>query len=222
MKKMKLFFLGICAAFASSAMAQVTLTADPTTDKAAGWTLSLQTPQEIAGWQMQIALPEGVTIPSSELKVGDATFTQYDVTLPARYGEKYKAVGTPTENGIFLFFIPVAESYTESDFQITGTEGEACKINLKASPSFRGPVNCVVTNLCAADKDGVSIQGTDAELSLNNPRGDVNSDIKVSIGDVEKVVQLILANEYDENGDLNNDNKHSVGDIEAIIQEILK
>ena len=59
---MKLFFLGICVAMAGTASAQVALTAADATDKAAGWTLSLQTPKEIAGWQMELQLPEGVTL----------------------------------------------------------------------------------------------------------------------------------------------------------------
>ena len=224
MKKMKLFFLGICAAMASTAMGQVTLTANDATDKAAGWTLSLQTPKEIAGWQMKIALPEGVTIPSSSLKVGDAEFTAYDVKLPARYGAKYKAVGTPTADGVFLFFIPVAETYTAEDFLITGTEGEACTINLKASKAFRGPVECQVTNLCAADATGSSLNlaGADTQLSLNNPKGDVTGDIKTNVSDAEAVIQLILSNSYDENADVHKDNKVNVSDIEDIITEIYK
>lgn len=224
MKKMKLFFLGICAAFASTASAQVTLTAADATDKAAGWTLSLQTPKEIAGWQMEIALPEGVTISSKQLVVGDATFTEYDgVKLPARYGAKYKAVGTPTENGVFLFFIPVAESYEASDFQITGTDGEACTITLKAD-SYEGAAAVTVTNIVAADAEGNStnLAAADANFTVNHPKGDASQDFKVNGGDIQTVINDVVSGTYNEYSDINNDTKVNGGDIQSVINVIIQ
>lgn len=220
MKKMKLFFLGICAAFASTAMAQVTLTAADATDKAAGWTLSLQTPKEIAGWQMEIALPEGVTISSKQLVVGDATFTEYDgVKLPARYGAKYKAVGTPTENGVFLFFIPVAESYEASDFQISGTDGEACTITLKTT-SYESAAAVTVKNIVASDAEGNStdLAAADANFTVNHPKGDATCDFKVDLNDILRVISDKKSGVYVATSDINNDNKLDLNDILAVIK----
>ena len=222
---MKLFFLGICAAMAGTASAQqVTLTAADATDKAAGWTLSLQTPKEIAGWQMELQLPEGVTLSSKELKVGDATFTEYDgVKLPARYGEKYKAVGTPTENGVFLFFIPVAETYTAADFQIEGTEGEACTITLNAT-SYEGAAAVKITNIVASDKDGNStdLAGADLEKAVNHPVGDASADFLVDGSDIQTLINYIVAGEYKESVDVVKDGAIDGSDIQKVINVILE
>ena len=222
---MKLLFLGIFAAMASSSMAQqVELTANDATDKAAGWTLSLQTPKEIAGWQMEITLPEGVTISSKQLTVGDATFTEYDgVKLPARYGAKYKAVGTPTEKGVFLFFIPVAETYTADDFKIEGVEGEACTITLNTT-SYEGAAGVKVTNIVAADKDGNStdLSGADKEFAVNHPKGDVNDNFETDIFDLQIVINHINANEYDAKSDMYKDNVIDIFDVQEVINAIVK
>lgn len=220
MKKMKLLMLGIMMAMGGTALAQdqVTLTANDATDKYAGWTLQLQTPTNIAGWQMELALPEGVTIENEEITVGDATFTWYKgVTLPAGYGSKYKAVGTPTDNGIFLFFIPVAESYSTSDFQIAGTESEACTITLIAE-NFDGAAAITVTNVCAADADGNSIAGAENTISpVNHPVGDVSRDFKVNASDIQQAINLAKVAGFDEYADLDGDTVVNASDIQQII-----
>jgi len=219
MKKMKLFMLGMMMAMGGTAMAQqVTLTANDATDKKAGWTMSIQTPKQIAGWQMEIALPEGITIPSKELKVGDATFTEYEVTLPARYGAKYKAVGTPTDNGVFLFFIPVAETYTANDFQITGTEGEACTITLQTE-GFEGPATVAVTNICASDADGNStdLAGANVTFAVNHPKGDVNSNYVVNALDIQETINFAKAGTFSATADVNGDTNVNALDIQEVI-----
>jgi len=224
MKKMKLFMLGMMMAMGGTAMAQqVTLTANDATDKKAGWTMSIQTPKQIAGWQMEIALPEGITIPSKELKVGDATFTEYEVTLPARYGAKYKAVGTPTEKGIFLFFIPVAETYTANDFQITGTEGEACTITLQTE-GFEGPATVAVTNICASDADGNStdLAGANVTFALNHPVGDASSDFLVDGSDIQLLINHVVADTFVESADVVKDGTIDGSDIQKTINVILE
>ena len=216
---MNLFMLGMMMAMGGTAMAQqVTLTANDATDKKAGWTMSIQTPKQIAGWQMEIALPEGITIPSKELKVGDATFTEYDVTLPARYGAKYKAVGTPTEKGIFLFFIPVGETYTANDFQITGTEGEACTIIMQTE-GFEGPATVAVTNICASDADGNSTElaGADVTFAVNHPKGDVNSNFVVNALDIQETINFAKAGTFSATADVNCDTSVNALDIQEVI-----
>lgn len=222
---MKLFMLGMMMAMGGTAMAQqVTLTANDATDKNAGWTLSINAPQEIAGWQMELTLPEGVSLSSKSLTVGDATFTEYDgVKLPARYGAKYKAVGTPTENGVFLFFIPVAESYTASDFQISGNEGEACTITLIAD-SYDAAAAVSVKNVCAADADGNSISGVNADFTINHPKGDASGDFALSVTDMGIVLDYILKN-IDTinvaNSDASADGEITVSDMGVILDTIL-
>lgn len=219
MKKMKLFFLGICAAFATTASAQVTLTAADATDKAAGWTLSLQTPKNIAGWQMELALPEGVTLSTKELTVGGATFTEFDgVKLPGRYGDKYKAVGTSTENGVFLFFIPVAENYTADDFKIEGTDGEACTITLNVE-NLEGAAEVMVTNIVASDKDGNStdLAGADKTFAVNHPKGDVNSNFVVNALDIQETINCAKTGIFSATADVNGDAVVNALDIQEVI-----
>jgi len=228
MKKLKMFFAGALLAIAGNAAAQtVTLTANEAADKNGGWTLQVKAPADIAGWQMLVNLPEGLSIKGKDLTVGGATFTQYDVVLPTAYSSKYQVVGTQTaEGGYFLFCFPLAESYATGDLakQAGSGDGDICTIKLTANPSFRGPADCTITNICATDEVGSSkdLQGVDATLSLNNPKGDANSDVKTTIGDAEAVIQHILGQTYDANADINVDTKVSIADVEAIIQEILK
>lgn len=222
MKKMKLFFLGICAAFATTASAQVTLTAADATDKAAGWTLSLDAPKAIAGWQMQVALPEGVTIPVKEtINFDGAAFTCYDVALPG-YGGKYKAVGTPTEGGLFLFFIPVSNTYTTEDFTITDTK---CIIQLQAD-SYEGAAAVKITNIAAADAEGVSISGEEVKnFDVNHPMGDVTGNFTLDVRDMSTVLNAILnekTGELDKSlADMNGDDEIDVRDMSAQLKVIL-
>lgn len=219
MKKMKLLLLGIFATFASTTMAEeVTLTANDATNKSAGWTLQLQTPREIAGWQMKIALPDGITIPSTTENVGGVDLTVYDVTLPARYGSKYKAVGTPVEGGVFLFFIPVAETYTASDLQITGTDGDACTITLQAS-DFAGPATISITNICASDANGnqTGLSGEDKTFAVNHPRGDVNSNFIVNALDIQETINYAKAGVFSSSADINGDDAVNALDIQEVI-----
>jgi uncharacterized protein YcnI len=224
MKKMKLLLLGIFATFASTTMAEeVNLTANDATNKSAGWTLQLKTPKEIAGWQMKIALPDGITIPSTTETVGGVDLTVYDVTLPARYGSKYKAVGTPVEGGVFLFFIPVAETYTASDLQITGTDGDACTITLQAS-NFAGPATISITNICASDANGnqTGLSGEDKTFAVNHPAGDATSDFLVDGSDIQMVINHITAGTYTESVDVTNDGAIDGSDIQKVINVIIE
>lgn len=223
---MKLLLLGIFAAFASTTMAEeVTLTANDATNKAAGWTLSLQTPKEIAGWQMKIALPDGITIPSTTENVGGVDLTVYDVTLPARYGSKYKAVGTPTEGGIFLFFIPVAETYSASDLQISGTDGEACTITLQAT-DFVGAATVTITNICASDANGnqTDLSGADKTFVVNHPMGDVTNDFGLDVRDMAallKAIQTETTGSLDQNvADMTGDGEIDVRDMASQLKTI--
>lgn len=206
---------------AYNAKAQVTLTANDATNKKAGWTLSLQTPKNIAAWQMKITLPEGITIPSHKETVGNAEFNVYDVKLPARYGSKYKATGIPTEDGsILLFFTPLTATPTAEDFDITGTEGEACTITLKAT-KFEGPATCTITNICASDADAISIQGADMNVNVNHPAGDASKDFVVNGSDIQTIINNIVARTYDESSDVYPDNKVNGADIQSVINIII-
>ena len=51
--------------------------------------------------------------------------------------------------------------------------------------------------------------------------GDINSDGLINILDVVQVVNLILANEYDDNGDLNEDGIINILDIVQLVNIIL-
>jgi hypothetical protein len=145
------------------------------------------------------------------------------VKLPARYGDKYKCVGTPSANGVFLFFIPVAETYAATDFQITGTEGEACTITLNAT-NFEEAAAVKVTNIVASDAEGVStnLTGDDKDFAVNHPKGDASLDFKVNGGDIQTVINNVVAGTYSEASDINDDSKVNGGDIQSVINIIIK
>lgn len=221
MKKLKMFFAGALLAIAGNAAAQtVTLTANEAADKNGGWTLQVKAPADIAGWQMLVNLPEGLSIEGSELTVGGAKFTKYDVALPAAYSDKYQVVGTQTaQGGYFLFCFPLAESYTAADLakQAGSGDGNICTINLVASAALEGPQPCTVTNLATTDEAGVSTTGADLSATIGHPNGDVSSDFKVNASDIQQAISLAKAAQYDAKADMDADQVVNASDIQQII-----
>lgn len=221
MKKLKMFFAGALLAIAGNAAAQtVTLTANEAADKNGGWTLQVKAPADIAGWQMLVNLPEGLSIKGTDLTVGGATFTQYDVVLPTAYSSKYQVVGTQTaEGGYFLFCFPLAESYAAGDLakQAGSGDGDICTINLVASAALDGPQPCTVTNLATTDEVGVSTTGADLSTTIGHPSGDVSSDFKVNASDIQQAISLAKAAEFDVKADMDEDKVVNASDIQQII-----
>lgn len=230
MKKLKMFFAGALLAIAGNAAAQtVTLTANEAADKNGGWTLQVKAPADIAGWQMLVNLPEGLSIKGSELTVGGAKFTKYDVALPAAYTSKYQVVGTQTaEGGYFLFCFPLAESYAAGDLakQAGSGDGDICTINLTAAAdaNLAGPQPCTVTNLATTDEVGVSTTGSDLNTTIGHPVGDVTTDFKLDVRDNALVLQYILGKTTDVDvnvADANNDEAVDVRDLAKMLNIIL-
>ena len=58
-------------------------------------------------------------------------------------------------------------------------------------------------------------------ISSENPQGDVNDDGKVNGTDIQTVINLIVAEEYNESADVNGDGKVNGTDIQAIINIIV-
>ena len=223
MKKLKLFVVGTLLSLACNVMAQtVTLTAIEAANKNGGWTLQVQAPQDIAGWQMLLNLPEGLTIDSSDLTIGDATYTKYDVTLPEAYGDKYAVVGTKTtKGGYFLFCFPVADTYTKNDLKkVAGSgNGNMCTINLKATKAFTKDPECTVTFIATSDEKGVSTDGEDTSLSVMRPLGDATGDYRVDLNDILRIIRDKVSGEYVESSDVNNDGKVDLNDILFVIKK---
>jgi hypothetical protein len=143
------------------------------------------------------------------------------VKLPkGLYGDNYKAVGTPTADGVFLFFIPVADTYTANDFEIGDISGEACTITLNAT-SYEGAAAVKITNIVAADKDGNStdLAGADVEKAVNHPLGDATSDFIVDLDDILKVIKDKVSGEYVAASDVNGDNVIDLDDILFVIKK---
>ena len=216
-----MFFAYALLSMAVGAMADtVTLTATEAADKKGGWTLQVQAPDDIAGWQMLVSLPEELAINSSELKVGDATFTKFDVTLPAAYNGKYAVVGTKTEGGgYFMFCFPVAEKYATADVaKVSGSkQGNICTINLKAKKPIEGDPLCTITNIVTSDEKGATAHGEVASLAVRHPLGDANYDYLVNGQDIQTTINLSAEGEYSKGADTNGDNVVNGQDIQTII-----
>ena len=222
MSKLKTLFMGAMLAMAGNAMAQtVTLTANEAADKNGGWTLQVQAPEDIAGWQMLVNLPEGLTIPSSEITVGGATFTKYDVTLPAAYSSKYAVVGTQAEGGYFLFCFPLAENYTTADIakQNGSGKGALCTINLKASQAIEGDPVCTITDVATSDEVGKSTAGANASLPVKHPLGDATQDYIVDLDDILRVIKDKVDGNNASTSDVNGDGVVDLDDILYVISK---
>ncbi len=57
--------------------------------------------------------------------------------------------------------------------------------------------------------------------AIGSPRGDVNGDGEVSIGDVTALIDMLLTGNHDRVGDVNNDGEVSIGDVTDLIDMLL-
>ncbi len=165
----------------------------------------------IYGIQGDIVIPEGFEIvPGIE---GDYIYTD---RIPAEY-----AIADNVKDGIRRFVI----SSIEKDAKLEGTEGTMFSIQLKATKTTDAPVSIEFKNLVFVGPK-LNTQSFDeplvvtVEVAANVPEGpslDLNEDGKVTISDVQIVLDAMFAGEFNAKYDLNKDGKLSVSDVQVIL-----
>ena len=229
-------------------MAQTTLTAG-NAKVVPGYTgdltLSLTVPSEIAAWQAVISLPEGVTLTPEdgtlEIKKSDSESSTADAKLfksvkLLNHTKGHVVMGGIAEkdgDGIAKGDLLLVCFPTTSDMNISDASKGLCTITLQAAESYTGPsvvekntTNVTVKSFQACDAAGnpdVSgkLKADAVSTILVQLRGDVNHDGKVNGGDIQGVINTIVAESGDLKADLNLDKKVNGGDIQWVINEIV-
>lgn len=214
-------------------MAQTTLTAPEKVhvypDHKGALQLQLTTPSQIAGWQVTLVLPEGISVEptSNDLAIGELQENEtypkadfMDVQLSKRHANHVVIGGTDKDGGTLLVCLP-----TVKEGAISGTEGDLCYVNLKCGnlevmKSADEAKDCMIKAFVASDPQGSKDTFTSVEIPFKltvNPVGDVNGDFKVSLLDVSAVIAAKAQGSKVLTYDVSNDGKISLLDVAATI-----
>ena len=169
------------------------------------------------GFQMDIALPDGITLVSR-----DNTFIY---TLGDRYsGEGFEVIVRQLDENRYRLM-----GYSLSNVAITGNSGPLLTLTLQADNELDGSTlegSVAAVSLSTVDK--VTVDGGEARFEINVSgyrMGDVDHDGRVNVVDVMMTINHVLGNfdynYHNENADMDFSGKTNVVDIMTIITLIL-
>lgn len=182
--------------------------------------LEMNNTVEATGFQVDLYLPEGVTVHKDD----DG---EYDVKLStARTTEKKMNIFScaQQQDGALRILCSSTGSYTFS-----GNSGEVATITLNIDETVEeGELPIILKNIVISDKDSYTYEVDYVKSTLKvlaYTLGDVNNDKKVNVGDITGTANHILgntpANFVTKAADVNMDEKINVGDITGIANLIL-
>jgi hypothetical protein len=228
MKMRNLLLLGAFLTVSGGMMAQTSLTAKnakvvPGYTSQGDATISFVVPATIGGWQMELSLPEGLSLVEKSASVtvngSSADATSFDGVTPSALHKSHQIIGGTKANGnVVLICFP-----TTTDGALTATSGELCTIKVKATEAYTGTNQVKVESFLAADPQGSTTQYTAESINFNVValKGDVTSDGIVNGGDIQGVINTIVAGTGDSKYDTTGDGNVNGGDIQQIINEIV-
>lgn len=227
MRIKNLLMLGAFLAMSGGTMAQTELTAGKV-KVVPGFTgeltLNLTTPVEVGGWQMTLALPEGISVASEEgeLVIGSSSSKATvfsDVALSRGKADHQVIGGVDSEGQTLLVCVPTAK-----EAAISGKSGELCKITLTADKSYKGKgtQTIKIKDIIAADPTGITTYTAEnASFELVELKCDMTDDGTVDVFDVLSVIGLMATNpDGSKGGDFTGDNTVDVFDVLAVIAEM--
>jgi len=192
MRIKNLLMLGAFLAMSGGAMAQTELTAGKV-KVVPGFTgeltLNLTTPVEVGGWQMNLVLPEGISLESEDgqLVIGSSSSaaTVFNDVVLTRGKDNHQVIGgIDSEGQTLVVCVPTAK-----EAKISGTSGELCKINLKADGSFASTQSCQIKGFLAADPKGENTyEAAVVSFDIIELKYDMTNDGKVNLADVRKII----------------------------------
>lgn len=151
MKKMKMIILCALLAIVGSATAQtVKMTVENVvieTGGTADMTVSLETAMTIAGWQMYLYLPEGITLAYEE-EDGERYYDNA-ITLSSRHKRGHSCSITETTDGGWLILCYDPSKPTE----IKDTNGVLATITLQATDDYYGSNVATIKEVAVSESD---------------------------------------------------------------------
>ena len=188
-----------------------------------GAIISFKVPATIGGWQMELTLPEGLSLVenSAEITVNGekASGSSFDgVALSSAHKGHALLGGTKSDGTVMLICFP-----TTTDAALSAQSGELCSIKVKADASYTGTQQVQVKNFIAADPTGSATQYTASAVRFDviALQGDVTEDGIVNGGYIQGVINAVVADSSDEKYDANRDGQLNGGDIQQVINEIV-
>ena len=193
--------------------------------------VSFSVPVAIGGWQMEVELPDGITLESKadgSLEVGgtSATATVYDksVILSDLHKNHQVIGGNTTAGDVLLVCVPKGKEEA-----ITATSGQLCTLKFTAANTFTGKQTVKIKNFVASDPKGektYTAADITFEISDNLLMGDANGDGVIDVADVVEIVNFILekpsAKFNEAAADVNDDKVIDAADVVAVVNIILK
>jgi hypothetical protein len=178
--------------------------------------ISLKNAKTTNGYQFQLELPEGVTIPKDEKD-------KYACELSTRHNGHI--VDVNYKDGAYKVVV-----YSMSSKALTGNDGEILTVQLQAADAMANDIYTVSIKEAAyslVSGLSVSLPKADITLSVNNSlKGDANGDGNVNIADAISIVDHLLGrgtSTFNEAAaDVNGDGVVDIADAVAIVNKIIK
>lgn len=184
--------------------------------------ISFVVPATIGGWQMELSLPEGLSLVEKSASVtvngSSADATSFDGVTPSALHKSHQIIGGTKANGnVVLICFP-----TTTDGALTATTGELCTIKVKATEAYTGTNQITVASFLAADPQGSTTQYTAESINFNVValNGDVVANGIVNISDLQAVIDVIQDKSGDTKADVNKDGQINISDLQQVIDEI--
>lgn len=184
--------------------------------------ISFVVPATIGGWQMELSLPEGLSLVEKSASVtvngSSADATSFDGVTPSALHKSHQIIGGTKANGnVVLICFP-----TTTDGALTATSGELCTIKVKATEAYTGTNQVKVESFLAADPQGSTTQYTAESINFNVValNGDVVANGIVNISDLQAVIDVIQDKSGDTKADVNKDGQINISDLQQVIDEI--
>ena len=169
---------------------------------------------EIAGFQCDIYLPEGISI--------DVVDGEYDIALTDRMVDHVLFSALQADGAVRML------SYSMKVKSYTGNSGDLFTVNLTASSDYDGLGTIKISNILVSTPKEVEYKCPDVEVNVelqSYTLGDVNNDGSVSVTDVISATNYILgspsSNFIFEAADITGDGKIGVGDVIGIVNRVL-
>lgn len=217
MKKILLFFAAAACAIASWAQTNATVSA---TVKSQTLEVALTNETEdFVAFQMDITLPEGVTVADNGAVALVADRLTQPGTTTTIAGETASLNFTIAYNQVDATHVRVL-AYNLENRAIVGKEGALFNVTFAGTPA----ANFVLDNVLfvtTTDLVEIKLQLAQSEAGEEYELGDVNRDHKINAQDLTAAVEVILTNGYDVLGDVNIDTKVNAQDLTGIVELIL-
>ena len=161
--------------------------------------ISFEVPATIGGWQMELVLPDGITLESEsgELEVGTKPDTGWPAATifpnvkPSSLHKNHKLIGgVNTDGNVLLVCVPTA-----NEEAITKTSGQLCTIKLKAFDSFKdkGTQTVTIKKFIASDPTGdKTYEAEDVTFKIVELKYDVDGNGQVNVYDIRKLINEYL------------------------------